>query len=95
MLSEPEYLDEDFEDAVRLVNTLRRLQGFPAVRASTIITVFRKHVEEDRTIGREMHTSTFRELIYKRKELRDATDNTLKQSDAGQADSTPSKLNAP
>jgi hypothetical protein len=95
MLSEEDYHDDDFADAVNLVNTLRRLQGIDAIRASTAIVVFRRHAEEDRTIGRELQMSTYRELIYKRKELRDATNNTLKQSNAGQADSTPSKPNAP
>jgi hypothetical protein len=95
MLSEEDYHDDDFADAVNLVNTLRRLHGIDAIRASVAIAVFRKHAEEDRIIGREMHMSTYRELIYKRKELRDATNNTLKQSNAGQADSTPSKLNTP
>ena len=95
MLSEADYHDDDFADAITLVNAVRRLNGAGTIKVSTVIAVLRRHVEEDRTLGLTLHTATLRELIYKRKELRDATNNSLKQGDASQADSTPSKPNAP
>lgn len=92
-----EYLDEDFEDAVALIRVQRLLDGRNRPRRALIITVLRKHaacIEPNKKIG-GVEPHFLLDLINKRKELRDATNNTLKQSNAGQADSTPSKLNAP
>ena len=95
MLSEADYHDDDFEDAITLINVIRKLNGHSLVRRSTAFYVLRKHGDEDRAMGKGLQMSTLRELINKRKELRDATNNSFKQGNASQADSTPSKPNAP
>lgn len=95
-LNEPEYIDDDFADAVALIQVRRRLEGRNALGDRVIIGVLRKYVATvDGKKAGGYPLATLLNLINKRKELRDATDNSLKQSDAGQADSTPSKLNAP
>jgi len=95
-LNEPEYIDDDFEDAVALIQVNRVLDGRDRPSRALIITVLRRHAattEHKKIGGVEPHFLL--DLINKRKELRDATNNTLKQSDAGQVDSTPSKPNTP
>ena len=95
-LSEIEYIDDDFADAVALIQVRRRLEGRNALGDRVIIGVLRRYaatVDGKKAGGYPL--ATLLNLINKRKELRDATNNTLKQSDAGQADSTPSKLNTP
>ena len=96
MLSEEDYTDDDFIDAIEAVNAYRRLTGKSRARQSLVLEVLRRHADEDppRSIG-GLSPSLLLELINKRKELRDATNNSFKQSDASQADSTPSKLNTP
>jgi hypothetical protein len=95
-LNEPEYIDDDFADAVALIQVRRRLEGRNALGDRVIIGVLRKYVAtvDDKKAG-GYPLATLLNLVNKRKELRDATNNTLKQSDASQADSTPSKLNTP
>jgi hypothetical protein len=89
----PDYTDDDFEEAVVLIEVSRRLNGRSAIDRRTILRVLRGHVDNSANelprIG-GYPKEFLLDLINKRKELRDATNNTLKQSDAGQADSTPS-----
>lgn len=96
-LEEGEYIDDDFMDAVALVNVKRRLDDKDEAREEIVISALRQWATctdpQQKIAG--IRPPVLLDLINKRKELRDATNNTLKQSDAGQADSTPSKLNTP
>ena len=97
MLNEEDYHDDDFIDAIEAINVNRQLSGQGRARQHIVLNVLRVHAEETdptRNLG-GIQAPLLLELINKRKELRDATNNSLKQGDASQADSTPSKPNAP
>lgn len=97
MLSEADYHDDDFIDAIEAINAYRRIGGRYRARQALVLEVLRKWADTpdpSKSLG-GLQPSLLLELINKRKELRDATNNSLKQGDASQADSTPSKPNAP
>ena len=83
MLSEPEYIDDDFTDAIEAVNVNRRLNGQGRARQHIVLNVLREHAEETdpkRNLG-GIPAPLLLELINKRKEIRNGRKTTA--DDAG------------